>query len=136
MAVPDEGRRNDPFDPTSARLDYALHFTKPGPCFLWIRANGNNDGGQHLHAGIGLEPGDWGLKLRTGHGRFAWTRCGPFQIAKPGDHLLSLWMCEDGAMVDRVVLTHDPAFEPAPDQKASDGTMTGDGPPATPPVVR
>lgn len=136
MSVPDEGRLNDPFKPDGARLDYALRFTKPGKWFLWVRANGNNDGGQYLHAGIGLDPGDWGIKLRTGHGRYAWTRFPEFNIAKPGDHLLSIWMCEDGAMLDRMILTTDPAFKPSPGETAPDGAMTGAGPAETPAVIR
>jgi Family of unknown function (DUF6055)/Concanavalin A-like lectin/glucanases superfamily len=134
MAVPDRGRVNDPFRPDAARLDYALHFAGTGRHFLWVRASGNNDGGQSIHAGLGLDPGAWGLKARTGFGRFTWTRLPPLEVTAAGDHVLSLWMHEDGAMIDRLLLTRDPDYEPSP--KDADGTMTGTGPPATPPMPR
>jgi hypothetical protein len=135
MAVPDSGRRNDPFSAESARLDYALRFASKGSHYLWVRTNGNNDGGQMIHAGIGLDPSDWGLKVHAGFGRYAWTRLSAFEIKKPGDHLLSLWMCEDGAMIDRIIVTKDPRFEPAPETKDAKGIMTGPGPSATPAVT-
>jgi hypothetical protein len=85
-----------------------------------------------IHAGIGLDPGDWGLNVHTGFGRYAWTRLPAFEIKQSGDHLLSIWMCEDGAMIDRIIVTNDPKFEPAPETKDAEGIMTGPGPAATP----
>ncbi len=132
MATPDRGAVNDPFSPTAARLDYALNFTRKGRYFLWIRANGNNDGGASIHAGFGLKPEDWGLNLRTGNGRYAWTRTKPIQIDTPGTYLFSIWMREDGAMVDRFLFTANEKYEPSPDQRAPDNTMIGEGPAETP----
>ena len=131
VAVPDTGRRNDPFSVHAERLDYQLRFEKTGRHVLWVRASGNNDGGQFIHAGLGGVVGDWGLKVRTGYGRYTWTRLPDFKIAQPGDHLLSLWMCEDGAMIDRLIVTADLNFEPDPKSKEADGLMTGPGPAAT-----
>ena len=136
MAVPDTGRLNDPFRPDGARMDYALRFLTSGTHYLWVRASGNNDGGQYIHAGIGLETGTWGIKARTGFGKFTWTRLPPFEITTRGDHLLSIWMCEDGAMIDRLIVTKDAAFEPAPETKDAAGVMTGPGPAATPPLAK
>lgn len=136
MAVPDTGRLNDPFRPDGARMDYALRFLTTGSHFLWVRASGNNDGGQYIHAGIGLEAAAWATKARTGFGKFSWTRLPPFEITTRGDHLLSIWMCEDGAMIDRLIVTKDPAFEPAPETKDAAGVMTGPGPAATPPLAK
>ena len=131
MAVPDRGKLNDPFDATAARLDYAMNFTKPGRYFLWFRASGNNDGGASIHAGLGLQTEAWGLKIRTGHGRFAWTRSPAFTVSKPGNHLFSIWMHEDGAMMDRVLVTSESKYEPTPDQRDADKVMTGEGSPVT-----
>ena len=132
VAVPDHGRLNDPFKPDGARLDYALRFLTSGRHFLWVRASGNNDGGQYIHAGIGLEPGTWGLKTRTGFGRFTWTRFPEFEVKARGDHLLNIWMCEDGAMIDKLIVTSDPKFVPSPESKNADGVLSGPGPEVTP----
>jgi carbonic anhydrase/acetyltransferase-like protein (isoleucine patch superfamily) len=128
MAVPDRGVVNEPFSAAAARLDYAVQFTRPGSYFLWVRGNGNNDGGASIHAGFGLKPADWGLNLRTGNGRYAWTRSPAFRIDKPGTYLFSIWMREDGAMMDRLIFTSSESFEPSPDQRAPDNVMTGEGP--------
>ncbi|MCU0797877.1 MAG: DUF6055 domain-containing protein, partial [Akkermansiaceae bacterium] len=128
MMVPDHGKVNDPFRSDGARLDYALRFEAAGMYYLWVRASGNNDGGQHLHAGIGLDPGDWGVRLRTGFGNFGWTRFPAFRIDERGDHLLSLWMAEDGAMVDRLIVTGDADFVPSPESKDPNGVPRGPGP--------
>lgn len=132
MMVPDHGRLNDPFRTDGARLDYALRFANPGAHFLWVRASGNNDGGQFIHAGIGLDPGNWGIKAKTGFGRFTWTRLPAFPITRAGDHLLSLWMCEDGAMIDRIIVTADESFVPSPESREADGCLPGPGPEPTP----
>jgi hypothetical protein len=132
MAVPDRGMVNEPFQTTAARLDYATHFSKPGQYFLWTRAHGNNDGGASIHAGFGLRSAPWGTNLRTGNGRYAWTRSPAFQIDKPGGYLFSIWMREDGAMVDRFIFTADEAFEPSADERAPDNAMIGKGPSASP----
>jgi hypothetical protein len=133
MVVSDIGAVNDPFAVTAARLDYAVKFTKPGRYFLWVRADGNNNGGASIHAGFGLKAEDWGTNLRTGNGRYAWTRSREFQIETPGVYLFSIWMREDGAMVDRFLFTANEKYEPSPDQRAPDKVMIGEGPPESPP---
>jgi hypothetical protein len=135
MAVPDRGVVNEPFRATAARLDYAVRFVKPGRYCLWLRANGNNDGGGSVHAGFDLKAAAWGTNLRTGHGRYAWTRSPVFQIEQAGSYLFSIWMREDGAMMDRLLFTADESYEPAPGQRAPDQAMIGEGPPASPPAA-
>jgi len=130
MAVPDRGAVNKPFVATAAHIDYALEFTKPGRYCLWVRANGNNDGGRSIHAGFGLKPEEWGINLITGNGRYKWTRSRPFTIETPGAYLFSIWMCEDGAMVDRFLFTADEGYEPDPDKRADDKALIGPGPAA------
>jgi carbonic anhydrase/acetyltransferase-like protein (isoleucine patch superfamily) len=131
LSIPDRGWVNEPFDATAARLDYALRFTQPGQYFLWIRGNGNNDGGTSIHAGFDLKLEEWGSKLRVGHGRYAWTRSPSFSIERPGSYLFSIWVDEDGAMVDRLIFTASQSYEPSPDQRADDQVMIGKGPSAS-----
>jgi len=128
MSTPDCGQVNEPFTPTAAHMDYAVSFTKPGRYFVWVRANGNNDGGASIHLGLGLKAEAWGLNMHTGNGRWAWTRSKPFQVPVPGTYLFSIWMREDGAMVDRFLFTVDEKYEPSPDERADDRVMVGPGP--------
>lgn len=43
---------------------------------------------------------------------FTWVRGGTIEVASPGVHTISLWMREDGAVVDRLLLTPDAAYMP------------------------
>lgn len=132
MSIPDRGLVNAPFSAAAARLDYAVRFTRPGRYFLWIRGNGNNDGGVTVNAGFDIKASDWGTQLRTGHGRYAWHRSPSFQVAKAGNYLFSIWMHEDGAILDRLLFTSSVSYEPSPTERASDKVMIGLGPPTTP----
>jgi hypothetical protein len=114
-------------------MDYAVSFAKPGRYFVWVRANGNNDGGASIHLGLGLKAEPWGLNRHTGNGRWAWTRSKPFRVDVPGAYLFSIWMREDGAMVDRFVFTADEKYEPSPDARTVDKVMVGRGPAETKP---
>lgn len=128
MAVPDRGVVHEPFTPTAARMDYAVRFEKPGSYYLWVRGNGNNDGGRSIHAGLDLKPAEWGTHLIIGHGRYTWSRSPVFEVDKAGSYLFSIWMCEDGAMLDRLLFTADESYEPSPEERAADGVMVGEGP--------
>ena len=128
MSTPDRGMVNQPFSDTGARLDYVINFKKPGKYYLWIRGNGNNDGGQFVYAGLGLKLDPWGNNLRTGCGKWAWYRSPAFTVEQPFDCLFSLWMMQDGAMVDRFIITASETFEPAPENRNSDKTTSGVGP--------
>lgn len=136
MAVPDGGRVNEPFSADAARLDYALNFMKAGKYFLWVRANGNNDGGATIHAGLDLNVQPWGTRLRTGSGRYAWTRSPVIEIERAGNYLFSIWMCDDGAMVDRLLFSDNKAYVPGDDNRAPDGVPIGEGPPGQPERTR
>lgn len=113
MTIPDRGKVNEPCNPKAARLDYALRFAKAGRYYLWIRGNGNNDGGASVHAGLGLEPAPWGRNLRTGHGEYAWSRSPVIEIPAAGEYLFNIWMREDGAILDRLVFTDSPSYQPS-----------------------
>jgi hypothetical protein len=128
MATPDRGMVNQPFSDTGARLDYVLNFKEPGKYYLWIRGNGNNDGGQFVYAGLGLKLEPWGDNLRTGCHKWAWYRSRAFTVEQPFDCLFSIWMKQDGAMVDRFIITASDTYEPAPESRNADHTMNGIGP--------
>ncbi|MEW6159284.1 MAG: Ig-like domain-containing protein [Verrucomicrobiota bacterium] len=114
----------------SPRLDYRIQFNQVGTHYLWIR--GSDGGGDSIHAGIDdIDPtgstldnidspdccGDraaGGVTLvwisgidNTPEGRAV------FEITEAGEHVLHLWMREDGMIVDKVIVTTDPNFVPA-----------------------
>jgi hypothetical protein len=114
----------------SPRLDYRVQFVKTGTHYVWIR--GSDGGGDSIHAGFDDrdptgttldnidEPGCCGNRLPGGE-TLVWingTGTSPAErsiidVSSAGEHTIRLWMREDGMIVDKVVITTDPAFVPA-----------------------
>ncbi len=110
-----------------AILSYPIYVTTPGRYYVWARAysTGTEDNGMH----IGLN-GDWpesGQRLQFCKGKFAWTwssqqrrpdnHCGDpttlwIDIDKPGQHMLTVSMREDGTEIDKFILTQDKNYTP------------------------
>lgn len=103
----------------SPRLDFRVEFVKAGTHYLWVRAAADTDADNSVHAGldgvpvpalshIGYSPTKkwvWANKQMNG-------QVAAFTVATPGIHTINLWVREDGAVVDRVILTTDPKWGP------------------------
>lgn len=109
----------DPYSAYSPSLEYAINFSTPGRYYVWVRAFANDTGANSLHLG-------WnGSEISTGHnlswsdiGVWTWTRrveSGTAQVTveAAGAYTLNVWMREDGARLDRIILTTDPNYTPA-----------------------
>lgn len=124
---PDDGNTYGSSVPSTAPvLSYNVVFEQTGTHYLWVRfrdIDGSN-GGDSLHAGIdGAMPASaelieeqldgsgiddsfaWAAKLRGG------TRI-TLEVPSTGLHTVQLWAREDGAIVDRLLLTTDAAYVP------------------------
>jgi hypothetical protein len=114
----------------SPRLEYRVNFVKTGRHYFWWRGYGADSGSNSIHAGIDrletpslkdldMNPGAWIWVARQG----MQAEGGPafFEIDKPGPRTLLIYMREDGAHVDRLVITPDPKWTPK-----------GTGPPESP----
>ena len=106
------------------RLDYAVNFETPGTYYVWARLSGNDSGSNSVHIGLDDEPATYGRQGLDfdGNGSWHWAnrvdgRSGSdrvrVEVATPGVHTLNLWMREDGARVDKIVLTADRNFQPS-----------------------
>lgn len=126
---------DDPFSPGSfynasaegARLDYLVHFQTVGTYFVWIRANstGTEDNGLHVSVDGVLE--ESGRRIQWCGPGWRWTNaqrdsggspCGingtiHITINTPGIHRISLHHREDGAEIDRFILSTNKAFDPS-----------------------
>jgi len=101
----------------SPNLAYSIHLTNSGVFKLWIRAWGASGSDDSVYVGV-----DGGGAQTVGFsqtGVWVW-RSVQVSITNSGPHTLNLWMREDGAYVDRILLARSLTFTP-----------TGDGPPAT-----
>ena len=107
---------------TSARLDYEVSFVTPGTYKVWIRgdaAGGDADDSVHigLNGAVVSTSKDISMERATS---FLWTTkrmstTAPATLVIPsaGVYTINLWMREDGAYVDRILLTTDQAYVPA-----------------------
>jgi hypothetical protein len=102
----------------SPRLDFRVEFTQAGTHHLWVRGMAASAADDSVHVGLDGVPSptaDRIVRLPTAYG---WTRAtadGPvatINVPSPGIHTLNLWMWEDGAIVDRLLLTTSPTFVP------------------------
>ncbi len=121
-----------------ARLDYKVTFNAAGRNYIWLRGGDllGTGSGDSVHAGIdGNSPpsatridGAPGFTIATG-----WNWVGNIQgdtrafieVPSAGEHTVSLWMREDGFLVDKIILTTDEAFTPeglGPAESQSSGT--------------
>ena len=129
-ALPDKGGQNDGnFSGLSPRLDYTVRFARKARHWLWVRTHAHHYTADSLHAGLGLKEQDWGRNIGTPWGSgYQWARSKPFDVPEPGIHRLSLWMREDGLIIDRLLLTTDGGYKPS-DQLDKDKNPIGEGPP-------
>jgi len=121
-AQPDTGTiRDSNFTLNSPRLDYRVRFTQTGNYRVWIRGHAQGSTGRDsVHLGLNgkaLETSDrldwnggtsWKWSSNTGAGTYATIR-----VDQPGIQTINLWMREDGAVVDKLLLTLNNSYTPA-----------------------
>lgn len=106
---------------TSPRLDYSVRFSTPGTYKVWIRGDAaGGDADDSVHIGLdGVQVAtskDISMERATS---FLWTTkrmntTAPATLVIPaaGVYTINLWMREDGAYVDRILLTTNQAYVP------------------------
>jgi hypothetical protein len=119
QALPDSGKQvGSDAAAKSPRLDYRINFVRAGTHYLWVRMFGVDPNGDSCHAGLDGEvlPS---LKKITSNtsGRYQWegARTGKrakFEVPAPGVHTVSIWMREDGMVVDAVAVTSSERYRP------------------------
>jgi hypothetical protein len=121
-------RRRDPYGDNgyltlSPRLDFKVSFVKTGTHYVWIRGHANgsgNDDDCHLGLNYPATPTGAGEQITfyaaANWGWFNISRkiAGPANLWVPsaGVHTVNIWMCENGAIIDKIVLTTNPAYKP------------------------
>lgn len=127
-AMPNNGANRDTnFTTNSPRLDYRVTFEQAGTYSVWVRGRGPSTADDSVHVGLDGASETTADRVTGLPANYGWTRKtvdGPvatLTIDTPGIHTVNLWMREDGAIVDRLLLTPDATFVP-----------TGVGPAASP----
>ena len=129
VAGPDRGTSIEPgrFRDDAPALRYNIWVDQPGTYAVYVRGMATDTSSNSVH--IGLDNEEVRLADRVGElpvGRWGWVRSayewdGQFtmmdttvavlNIAEAGPHVITLWMHEDGAMVDRLLLVRAPFAE-------------------------
>ena len=104
----------------SPRLDFPINFTRTGIHYVWIRAHKASGQDDSVHVGLdgaavsssdrisGFALGTWSWSKQTMDGPVATVN-----ITTTGIHTLNLWMREDGAVVDKLLLTTNASYIPS-----------------------
>jgi thermitase len=100
----------------SPEARYAVRFTTTGTYRIWARVWAPDTSGDTLHVGLDGRAAPRGDRIEAKtYGRWVWTNLAmdgtrtALTIQRPGVHVVSLWMREDGIRVDRIVLTRSKA---------------------------
>jgi hypothetical protein len=118
IATPADGTGTCPSSPSAhecPRLDYRIEFAASGVHYVWIREFAASIADQGVLVGLDGVAGER-VRPASVFGAWSWAsgNGAPIAIFVPdaGEHVLNVWMSEDGARLDRVLLTTDPDFSP------------------------
>lgn len=138
-ALPNLGFKfRDDYITLSPRLDFKVSFIKTGTHYIWVRANANgSESDDSCHTGLDNQANTTSNRISFNvTADWAWfnareNNAGPatFDVANAGVHTVNIWMCEDGAVIDKIVLTTNPAYVPSgqgPDESPTDNFLSVD----------
>ena len=104
----------------SPRLDYQVNFAQTGTHYVWILGNAIGGSDDSVHVGIDGDNPETARRVDDDFIDGAWTWVGAInggaratiEVTSAGEHLVNVWMREDGFKFDKLVLTPDEAFVP------------------------
>jgi len=110
-------------DILGSRLDYNLTFDEAGEYFVWVKMKGNSYGNDSI--GISWREGSQGYMGLEKYSSFGWSSYGQWEwepeFSQPPmsinaslhhDYTLSIWMREDGVMLDEIMITNIKSLNP------------------------
>jgi arylsulfatase A-like enzyme len=119
QALPDHGMNNqDNYETQSPQLRYRVVFETAGRFYVWARARASSTSNDSLHVGFNGQGIASGRAISEIFDGWTWTSARSdggrayIDVPSPGEHVVDVWMREDGVILDKLVLTTDPAFEP------------------------
>jgi hypothetical protein len=128
---PDNGTNvNTGYVATSPELRFQVQFVTTGTYHVWMRGIGVNGDGDSCHAGIdGTGPAS-ADRISSFSSTLGWSRStmdgatATINVTTPGLHTISVWMREDGFVLDKILFTTNGGLTP-----------TGGGPAESPRVT-
>ncbi len=121
QAGPDSGTTvNSNLNSNSPQLDYPIEFSQSGRYHVWVRGVGPGWNSDSVWVGLNSNSASAAL-LTVPKGGLDWAGSVRVNVPSAGVHSLSIWMREDGVIIDKVVLA-----------RSSGATPTGLGPNESP----
>ncbi|MEZ4702814.1 MAG: PKD domain-containing protein [Rhodothermales bacterium] len=138
QATPDDGTRiRTAPEAVSPEQVFEVNFTTTGTYYVWHRIWGNDSKSNKTFSGIGGVADASPMSVST-FGAWTWTNGrldgtdATITVDTPGIHTVHVWMAEDGASVDKIILSTDAGFAPegiGPAESPRDGGGTGNNAP-------
>ena len=105
---------------TSPELSFDMDITTTGDYYAWVRVWAPDRNANSVHVGVdgATHPGSKGIQTQT-LGSWVWLQQArgngalTHTISTAGIHTFHVWMREDGAVVDKAIVTTDPNFVPS-----------------------
>jgi hypothetical protein len=122
QALPNDGTtRSSDYVTLSPHLDFKVSFVKTGTHYVWVRGHANGSGGDDsCHAGLDYQATATGERINFNTAaEWGWfnirTNGAPatFEVPNADVHTVNIWMREDGAIVDKIVLTTNSNYQPS-----------------------
>ena len=107
---------------SSPQVDYSVTFNNPGTYYVWVRGYAGDASTAGLYIGLnGTSPSNARIDMAQ-YNAWTWANTGPgstvpvsVSIPAAGTYTLNIWMRDSGLDIDRILLTRNPNFSPAPD---------------------
>jgi glycosidase len=98
----------------SPELQYEVIFPSGGTYYVWASGYATDTSEDSVHFGLDGQTGAASRVAWTNYNRWTWTNgilgggAASITVPSAGSHFLNLWMREDGARVDRVIVSSNP----------------------------
>ncbi|WP_461537953.1 tandem-95 repeat protein [Spongorhabdus nitratireducens] len=110
---------NEGYTGLSSELTYDIQFDSAGTYYVWLRGEAPDGRSDSAHIGLNGEAIATGHRVDFDEGSHKWTGDRmendgriTIEVDAPGVHQLNLWMREDGAAVDKIVISDDADYVP------------------------
>ena len=119
QALPNIGTvYQDNYETQSPQLRYRVVFESAGRFYVWVRGRASSTSNDSIHIGFNGQSIASGRSVSEIFDRWTWTSTRSdggrayIDVPSPGEHVVDVWMREDGVIFDKLILTTDPGFEP------------------------
>jgi len=125
-ALPSDGTSTNTvttnWEATSPQINYSITFSNAGTYYVWVRGFAGDASSAGVYVGLnGASPANARIDMQQ-FNAWSWanTAAGSstpvtLNIPSAGTYTLNLWMRDAWLDIDRIVLTRNPNFSPAPD---------------------